>query len=182
MRALWDDVDATAVFSIQLYESYKHFYVLKRYLDAVDYRPIAEAEIVDARRRHVGRTVDDPEAELTRYMLSEHFAAYFFLRLSRQAPEPVLSRIAQHIAKDEFRHTQFASDLLEGRIARDPSARERILRAAAAFSHLGGDVVAHVPVSEKNDLPAILALNRRMRRLCGVSLADLARRDLGAAD
>ncbi len=32
-----------------------------------------------------------------------------------------------------------------------------------------------VPVSEKNDLPAILTLNRRIRRLCGVSLADYAR-------
>src|SRR2546428_13935207 len=28
VRALWDQVDATAVFSVQLYESYKHFYVL----------------------------------------------------------------------------------------------------------------------------------------------------------
>ena len=170
------------MFSIQLYESYKHFYVLKRYLDAVDYRPIADAEVVEARRRHVDRTIADADGELTRYMLSEHFAAYFFLRLSRQAPEPVLARIAQHIAKDEFRHTQFASDLLEGRIERDPSVRERILRAAASFSHLGADVVAHVPISEKNDLPAILALNRRMRRLCGVSLADLARSELRASD
>src|SRR5947208_11492074 len=25
MRALWDQIDATSVFSIQLYESYKHF-------------------------------------------------------------------------------------------------------------------------------------------------------------
>jgi hypothetical protein len=32
-----------------------------------------------------------------------------------------------------------------------------------------------VPISEKNDLPAILTLNRKIKRLCGVSLADYAR-------
>ena len=32
MDLLWDDVTATAVFSIQLYESYKHFHVFNQYL------------------------------------------------------------------------------------------------------------------------------------------------------
>ena len=50
------------------------------------------------------------------------------------------------------------------------------------FRHVGADVVETVPVSEKNDLQAILTLNRRMRRLCGVSLADFAREGLGARD
>ncbi len=120
MRALWDDVEATAVFSIQLYESYKHFYVLNRYLGLVDYRPIEESELLEIRRRNLDRRVDDAEAELARYMLSEHFAAYFFLRLSRQAKEPVLAQIAGFIAKDEFRHTQFAFDLLDARLKKDP--------------------------------------------------------------
>lgn len=181
MRALWDDLDATAVFSIQLYESYKHFYALNRYLGIVGYRPLTDEDLLEARRRNLDHAVDDADAELTRYMVSEHFAAYFFLRLSRQAREPVLARIASFIAKDEFRHTQFAFDLLEARLRQDGSRRARVLEAASRFRHVGADVVAAVPVSEKNDLPAIMTLNRRIRRLCGVSLADLARDELHGA-
>lgn len=175
MRVLWDQIDATAVFSIQLYESYKHFYVLNRYLEAIEYRPIAPAELVEIRRRNLDTVVEDATAELARYMISEHFAAYFFLRLSRQAPEPVLREIAGFIARDEFRHTQFAYDLLETRLAADPAARERVLQAGIDFTHVGADVVPHVPVVEKNDLGAILTLNKRLRRLCGVSLADFSK-------
>ena len=175
VRALWDDLDATAVFSIQLYESYKHFYVLNRYLAIVGHRPIEDDELREVRRRNLDTAVGDPDAELARYMVSEHFAAYFFLRLSRQAPEPVLKEIAGFIAKDEFRHTQFAFDLLDARLKADPSRAASVLRAAADFRHVGADVVPAVPISEKNDLPAILTLNRRIRRLCGVSLADHAR-------
>ena len=182
MRAIWDDIEATSVFSIQLYESYKHFYVLNRYLAVVNYRPIQEAELIEIRRRTLALPIEDAAGELTRYMLSEHFAAYFFLRLSRQAREPVLMEITGHIAKDEFRHTQFAYDLLDARLKADPACRERILHAASHFRHVGADVVETVPVSEKNDLPAILTLNRRMRRLCGVSLAEFAREGLGARD
>jgi hypothetical protein len=182
MRALWDDLDATAVFSIQLYESYKHFYVLNRYLDLVGYRPIAEAELLEIRHRNLDAAVGDAVAELTRYMLSEHFAAYFFLRLSRQAREPVLAQIAEFIAKDEFRHTQFAYDLLDARLKKDPACRARVLDAASRFRHVGADVVATVPVSEKNDLPAILTLNRRMRRLCGVSLSEFAKEAMHGAE
>jgi len=181
MRALWDQVDATAVFSVQLYESYKHFYVFNRYLACVDYRPIGDAEIVSIRERHLDTPIADPLAELARYMISEHFAAYYFLRLARQVSEPVLRRIVEYVAQDEFRHTQFAFELLEARIDTAPDARERILTAGTNFTHVGRDVVAAVPISEKNDLPAILTLNRKMRRLCGVSLAEFSKDRLDAA-
>lgn len=175
MRALWDQVDVTAVFSVQLYESYKHFYVLNRYLELVDVHPIADEELIEVRRRNLDKGIDDPIRELARYMISEHFAAYFFLRLARQAPEPVLAQIAGYIAKDEFRHTQFAFDLLDVRLKQDPGLREGILRTGLAFRHVGADVVARVPVSEKNDLAAILTLNKRIHRLCGVSLSEFAK-------
>jgi hypothetical protein len=175
MRAFWDQVDVTSVFSVQLYESYKHFYVLNRYLELVDVNPIADEELIDVRRRNLDRGVDDPIRELARYMISEHFAAYFFLRLARQAPEPVLAQIAGYISKDEFRHTQFAFDLLDVRLKQDPDLRDHVLRAGLDFRHVGADVVARVPVSEKNDLAAILTLNKRMHRLCGVSLSEFAK-------
>ena len=175
MRALWDQVDVTSVFSVQLYESYKHFYVLNRYLELVDAHPIADEELIEIRRRNLDKGVDDPIRELARYMISEHFAAYFFLRLSRQAPEPVLAQIAGYIAKDEFRHTQFAFDLLDVRLKQDANLRDRILQAGLDFRHVGADVVARVPVSEKNDLAAILTLNKRLHRLCGVSLSEFSK-------
>lgn len=182
MRALWDQIDATAVFSVQLYESYKHFYVLNRYLDIVGYRPIGEAELIEVRRRNLDTVITDPVAELARYMVSEHFAAYFFLRLSRQAREPVLGQICGFIARDEFRHTQFAYDLLETRVKAQPDLRDRILETGLDFRHVGADVVSHVPISEKNDLAAILTLNKKMHRLCGVSLAEFAKDKIHASD
>lgn len=181
MRALWDQVDATAVFSVQLYESYKHFYVFNRYLGCVGYRPIDEPELVAIRARNLDAAIEDPIAELARYMISEHFAAYYFLRLARQVSEPVLRRIVEYVAQDEFRHTQFAFELLEGRVDAVPDARARILKAGTDFKHVGRDVVDAVPISEKNDLAAILTLNRKIRRLCGVSLADFAKDQLDAA-
>jgi hypothetical protein len=180
MRALWDQIDATAVFSIQLYESYKHFYVLNRYLEAVEYRPITTEELVEIRRRNLDTVVGDAVSELARYMISEHFAAYFFLRLSRQASEPVLREMTGFIAQDEFRHTQFAYDLLQARVAADDSARDRILRAGLDFTHLGADAVGRVPIAEKNDLGAIMTLNKRIRRLCGVSLSVFSKEALHA--
>jgi hypothetical protein len=175
IRALWDQIDASSVFSIQLYESYKHFYVLNRYLELVGYRPITDKELITVRKRNLDREITDPIAELARYMISEHFAAYFFLRLSRRGHEPVLQKIAEFIAKDEFRHTQFAFDLLLPRVRDDEAARERVLSAGLNFRHVGSDVVAAVPITEKNDLQAILTLDKKMRRLCGVSLKEFAK-------
>lgn len=180
IRALWDQIDVTSVFSVQLYESYKHFYVLNRYLDLVGYRPIGDDELIEIRKRNLDTVVSDPIRELARYMISEHFAAYFFLRLSRLAQEPVLRDIAGFIAKDEFRHTQFAFDLLQTRVNERADYRDRILEEGLSFRHVGADVVTDVPISEKNDLGAILTLNRKMRRLCGASLSDFAKGQLNA--
>jgi hypothetical protein len=182
IRCMWNQVDVTSVFSVQLYESYKHFYVLNRYLSAVDYRPVTDEELVAVRERHRDDVVADPVAELARYMISEHFAAYFFFRASRQAKEPVLAQIAAFIAKDEFRHAQFAFDLLEPRVRNDVDARHRCLNAGLHFRHVGADVLATVPISEKNDLQAILTLDQKMHRLCGIGLAEFAKAGMHAAD
>jgi hypothetical protein len=175
-----DQVDLTSVFSVQLYEAYKHFYALNRYLEIVAYRPVTEQEIVEVRRRNQTNRFPELVAELTRYMMSEHFAAYFFLRLSRQAEEPVLRKIAGFIAKDEFRHAQFAFDLLEPRVRGNEDAHRRCLAAAENFRHVGADVVAAVPISKKNDFQAILTLDQKMHRLCGIGLAESAKAGMHA--
>lgn len=181
VRACWDQVDISAVFSVQLYESYKHFYALNRYLEIVGYHPLTDEDLVAVRARNIQNRIEDPIRELARYMISEHFAAYFFLRLSRQAKEPVLQQIAACIAKDEFRHTQFAYDLLEPRVRNNEDARQRVLETGVHFKHVGADVVAHVPISQKNDIQAILTLDKKMHRLCGVSISEFSRKDVHAA-
>ena len=164
---LWDNVNATAIYSIQLYESYKHFHVFAQYLEAVGYRPIEEAEIVALRRRNLGLKYDRPARLLTRYMMSEHFAAHNLFKDSRRATEPVLRHILQLVAKDEVRHCQFGYELLDEHLKRHPGQIGEVLDEAAHFKHIGELVLPAVPVAEKNDFAAILAINRKIERLTG---------------
>lgn len=167
---LWDNPTATALFSVQLYESYKHFHVFAQYLDAVHYRPISEEEIIEIRQRNIGFRYDCPARLLTRYMMSEHFAAHHFFKDSRQCAEPVLQGILRLVAKDEVRHCQFAYELLAGYLGEHPETRDSILDEAAHFKHLGELVVPDMPVAEKNDFTAILAVHRKLERITGVRL------------
>lgn len=175
MQLLWDDVDATAVLSLELYEGLRHYTALKRYLQAVDYAPsvVSDRGTAAARGRALAgpRQADDAIAQLTNFTCSELFAAYFFLRLSRETREPVLAELLDRIARDEFRHASAGADLLARRVREDPAVADEILRAAHSFRHYGADVV-DVPVAADNDFEAIAAMNRLIRRACGVSPAQ----------
>jgi hypothetical protein len=168
---LWDNVTATAIYSIQLYESYKHFHVFAQYLEAVGYRPISDDELVAVRRRNLGLRYDNPARLLTRYMMSEHFAAHNFFKDARCAAEPVLRHILQLVAKDEVRHCQFGYELLEEHLRRHPEQAGDVLDEAAHFKHIGEMVVPEVPVAQKNDFSAILAINRKVQRLTGQAIS-----------
>ena len=167
IEVLWDDPSATAVFSVQLYESYKHFHVFNQYLDCVGYRVIEDEELVEVRRRNRTLRYHDGTHLLTRYMMSEHFAAFHFMKDAQHSREPVLAHILKLVARDELRHTQFAYDLLASRIQRDPSQSAIVHQAAREFRHIGLEVVAQIPVAESNDFAAIVALNQKIRRLTG---------------
>ena len=164
---LWDQPTATALFSVQLYESYKHFHVFAQYLEAVNYRPIGEDEIIEVRRQNLGFRYECPARLLTRYMMSEHFAAHHFFKDSRICAEPVLRHILQLVAKDEVRHCQFAYELLGDHLARHPEAVDAVIDEAENFKHIGELVVPDMPVAEKNDFSAILAVQRKLARLTG---------------
>ena len=167
IEVLWDDPSATAVFSVQLYESYKHFHVFNQYLHCVGYRPIEDEELIAVRRRNAALRYCDGTHLLTRYMMSEHFAAFHFLKDARQSREPVLGHILKLVGRDELRHTQFAYDLLASRIQRDSSQVEIVHQAAREFRHIGLEVVSEIPVAESNDFAAIVGLNQKIRRLTG---------------
>jgi hypothetical protein len=180
IRRCWDDIGAGVVFSLELYEGFKHFHALRSYLEAVGYRPaITDGELVDARRATVADPGDDdPIPALVEFMLSEHLAVYFFRRLSEQSPEPVLRDLLRRISADEVRHAQSASDLIARRIAADRSLIPRVLDAAAAFRHFGARAIGDVPVAMPGDAAAIRSFARRIERLCGVRYVDVLKERL----
>ena len=181
LKVMWDDVDACVVFSLELYEGFKHFHALRCYLEAIDYDPaITDEELVDIRRAQADIEVSPDEIvkRLVEFMLSEHLAHYFFRRLGEQAEDPVLADMLSMIAADEVRHAQSASDLIAARIAADPSVIPQVLDAALHFHHFGEQAIGTVPVAQPGDAVAIQTFARRIERLCGVRLVDHIKRSL----
>jgi hypothetical protein len=171
LDVLWDDPTATAIFSVQLYESYKHFHVFNLYLEKIGANPVTDEEIIAVRRRNLGLKYDSATRVLTQYFMSEHFAAHAFFKDSRASKEPVLKTILHLVAQDEVRHSQFGYELLAQRIARDPSQIAVALDAARNFTHFGALVVDEVPIAAKHDFTAIVGINERLTRLCGEGIA-----------
>lgn len=176
IQLMIDDVDATSILSIELLEGFKHFYVLKRYLEAVEYeKPITDDELVRLRKRTtkiLAKTKPDLTSELINFIFTEHFAAYYFVRISQKAKEPVLKTIARYIARDEFRHTQGAYDLLKARIESHREDKYKVMEAAYSFKHYGKKAVDEVPVFKKNDMQAIQTFLKKIETLTGIRLVD----------
>jgi rubrerythrin len=172
MLLLWDDVDATAILSLELYEGLKHYTALRRYLDIVgdEASRLSERALVTAREGTSGITYrrDEIITYLTHFMCSELFAAHFFRRLAEQTREPVLAELLGYMSRDELRHSAGAGALLKKRIAANPEVAAEILAAAENFRHYGSDVV-DIPLAEENDFEAIMAMNRKIRQLCGLA-------------
>ena len=172
MLLLWDDVDATAILSLELYEGLKHYTALRRYLDVVgeESSRVTEQSLVAAREKTSGITYSRSEiiTYLTHFMCSELFAAHFFRRLGERTREPVLAELLGYMSRDELRHSAGAGALLKKRIAVNPEVVGEILAAAENFRHYGSDVV-DVPLAEENDFDAIMAMNRKIRQLCGLA-------------
>jgi acyl-[acyl-carrier-protein] desaturase len=172
MQLLWNDIDATAVLSMELYEGLKHFTALTRYLDRVGFQreEASAAALVAARERALAIEYREGDliAHLTNFMCSELFAAHFFLRISRRTNEPVLRDLLGYMARDEFRHSASAGEVLHKRVVANPDVAAQVLSAAERFRHYGSDVV-DVPVAEENDFEAIMAVNRKIRLVCGLA-------------
>ena len=88
-----DDVDATTVVALEMYEGFKHFHALRRYLEVVGHAPrITEEELVAIRRRAPCQPLPSEEVvpTLVRFMLSEHLASHYFRKMALRVREPVL--------------------------------------------------------------------------------------------
>jgi hypothetical protein len=175
LRATLDDIDAGVVFSLELYEGFKHFHSLRRYLDTIGYEPaITDAELVSIRQAQAEIDVSPDELipRLVEFMLSEHLAHYFFRRLGEQAEDDVLADLLSRIAADEVRHAQSASDLIAKRIAANPALIPQVLDAALDFHHFGEQAIGAVPIAQPGDPIAIQTFAKRIERLCGIRLVD----------
>jgi hypothetical protein len=175
LSATLDDIDAGVVFSLELYEGFKHFHSLRQYLDAIGYEPsITDEELVAIRAAQAEFEVrpGDLIPRLVEFMLSEHLAHYFFRRLGEQAEDHVLADLLSRIAADEVRHAQSASDLIAKRIAANPAVIPQVLDAALDFHHFGERAIGTVPVAQPGDPIAIQTFAKRIERLCGIRLVD----------
>jgi hypothetical protein len=172
MLLLWDDIDATAILSLELYEGLKHYTALRKYLDVVgeEASRVSEQSLVAARAGTSGIKYEREHivTYLTHFMCSELFAAHFFRRLGERTREPVLAELLGYMSRDELRHSAGAGALLKKRIAADPLVVDEMLAAAENFRHYGSDVV-DIPLAEENDFEAIMAMNRKIRQLCGLA-------------
>ena len=181
LPAVVDDVDATTVVALEMYEGFKHFHALRRYLDVVGHRPaITDQELIDIRRGAECKPMSSEEVvpRLVRFMLSEHLASHYFRRLAAGVREPVLRALLRTMAADEVRHAQGAFDLVARRVRDDRTLVPVVLAAASEFRHFGEEAVGEVPVAESGDAQAIRSFARRIARLCGVRLVDHLRATL----
>ena len=101
-------------------------------------------------------------------MCSELFAAHFFRTLADKTREPVLAELLDYMSRDELRHSAAGGALLKKRIEATPDVIPQVVNAAENFRHYGSDVV-EIPLAEQNDFDAIMAMNRKIRQLCGLA-------------
>ena len=168
----WDNEHATSMFTLEAYEAYGHYYVLRHYLDVIGYRPIEDWEILDIRKKGLDLSYTDPVQELVNFMGTELFAAEFFRDLGSMNPEPALKKLLPEFVAEEVSHSQCAFDLLEGMVQTDPRLNQHILQAAQAFRHVGTYVVPRVAPAKSDNLRIILAFNERIAQLTGTRASD----------
>lgn len=170
MDLFWYDVDATSVLSIEAFEAYSHFYILRRYLETVGYRPITDEEVRALRERDRDEQHTDEIEELVNFMMTEHFAAQFFTDLAERAPEPVLGDMLRRLAREEVSHSALAADLLRKRLEADPDLKPLVIERARNFRHIGAYVLPSVSNVNENNIEAILRMDRQIRDLTGAGL------------
>jgi hypothetical protein len=170
-----EDIDATSVLTIELFEGFRHFWVLRRYLERCGIT-ISDEELVRLRTENPEKAdyrSEDRYEALFNFAWSEHFAGYFFRRIGDQTEEPVLAELMRHCMHDEFRHCRGALLVLGKHAQRDPEVKRQILHMMHNFRHYGNDI-GPVPIAQENDIEAVTTIVRRTLKLIGASWAEYA--------
>lgn len=167
----WYDIEATSVFTIENFEAYTHYYILRHYLSIVGVK-VTDEEIKKVRAKDKGKIHDDEIKELVNFMITEHFATHFFKDLSDVSAEPVLKKILLFLSAQEVSHSQFAFDLLSRRLKKEPKLNKIILEHAKNYQHVGSYVLPHVSKVKDDNFQAIQQFNKKIEKLVGISLSD----------
>jgi hypothetical protein len=167
-----DDIDATSVLTVELFEGFRHFWALRRFLAACDVF-IDDEELVKLRRQAVAYSDEERLGVLLNFAWSEHFAGYFFRRIGEETDEPVLKRLMKFCMQDEFRHCAGALKVLGSYAEADAQNRAIVLRAMREFRHYGNDI-GPVPVSLENDLEAVGRIVHQTLKAVGATWSEYA--------
>jgi hypothetical protein len=166
-RLLFDDLEATAVFTIEAFEAYGHFYLLRRYLEHVGGDAPNDEEIVALRRRAAKEPLGDVVRELVNFMGTELFAADFFESIGERTGEAELRRMLVRFAKEEYVHSDFAKGLLHRMVADDPGVGSRVEEAALDFTHVGRYILPELSTGRSDNVALIQRFNRAVADVTG---------------
>lgn len=133
-----DDPEMGAFLSIQYYEEYKHFHALRRYL-RLNGREITDAELTA--RRSTRTAYRSKLIPLLKFGLSEIFTAIFYRNLAKSTKEPVLRKLCEFIAADEYRHLNFYTSYLEDYVRRENVTANQLIEAVRQYQHQGLEAV-----------------------------------------
>ena len=134
-----DDPEMGAFLSIQYYEEYKHFHALRRYL-RLNGREITDEELTA--RRSTRTAYRSKLIPLLKFGLSEIFTAIFYRNLARSTAEPVLKKLCEFIAADEYRHLHFYTAYLETYVREENVSVTELVEALEHYQHQGLEAVA----------------------------------------
>ena len=133
-----DDSEMGAFLSIQFYEEYKHFHALRRYL-RLNGREITDEELTA--RRSTRTSYRSKLIPLLKFGLSEIFTAIFYRNLARSTSEPVLRKLCEFIAADEYRHLNFYTSYLENYVRQENVTANELIEALHHYQHQGLEAV-----------------------------------------
>lgn len=168
----WDDLDATSIFTIEAYEAYGHYFIIRKYLDIVGYNPVTDEEVLQVRSRDKDNVYTDKIRELVNFMGTEHFAAEFFKDLMKLTEEPILKKMLKGFYAEEICHSQLAFDLLEKMMKENPEVKKKTLEHALNYQHIGAYVTPKVSPAKDDNLKVVLSFNKKIERLTGKSLSE----------
>lgn len=171
---LFDDLEATAIFTIEGFEAYGHFYLLRRYLEHVGAEAPTDEEIVALRRGREDSPPTDVVRELVNFMGTELFAADFFETIAERTDEPVLGRMLTRFACEEGVHADFAKGLLAKMVDADAGVVERVEDAALDFTHVGRYVLPELSSPREDNVALIRRFDRMVAAVTGRPVSEAA--------
>jgi len=176
------DVAMSSFLTIQLYEEFKHFHALRRYLHHLGI-DVTDAELSEKRAHCVAYS--DPLVPLLKFGISEIFTAVAYQEIARRAREPVLAKLASFIANDEYRHLGWYVSYLEGYVNEHGIGPAEINAALEHYQHQGLDAIGGEWIEHWNfvgehytGLEPYRQLKRMLRNLVGhgVKLQNMGRK------